>query len=232
MPRHELVVNLYSNGHQLNKRVRSEILDKCGVEGTIGVMGYQRMDIQCTEKNFEPILMSHIGTMPEMQKFLKAEPPLERARLMKKLIELGRSSISCQDTYEHSDIQQSLVVVTYIEILMLRFDANKNGTLEEAEVEVAFPIYKPIIKNVAPEEGDANLMLGFKYLLQNGEVPKLDSILDKLRFLYWSRTYTFEPVKRGRLFDVFTVLRDFLTGSSGSAQGLPVIRAEDSCLTE
>lgn len=82
-------------------------------------------------------------------------------------------------------------IIHYLEYVYARFDATKNGALQVPEAKRAFPIFKPLLKDLAQEQIDSgtikesDLLAVFTYILKYKEQPSASSITNIYRWLTW-----------------------------------------------
>ena len=70
-------------------------------------------------------------------------------------------------------------VVQYIEMMMFRFDSNRDGFLTTAESKQALPLLREQLKEVSGLDSDKNLFAVLTYFLKHGEPPST------LQFIFW-----------------------------------------------
>jgi len=82
-------------------------------------------------------------------------------------------------------------IIHYLEFVYGRFDATKNGALQVPEAKRAFPIFKPLLKDLAQEQIDSGtikeseLLAVFTYILKYKEQPSASSVTNIYRWLTW-----------------------------------------------
>lgn len=102
----------------------------------------------------------------------------------------GLGSINQESVYI-SDMIYYPFVIHYLEYVFARFDSTKNGALQVFEARRAFPIFKPLLKDLAQDQIDSgtikesDLLAVFTYILKYKEQPSGSSITNIVRWLRW-----------------------------------------------
>lgn len=102
----------------------------------------------------------------------------------------GYEGASRESVY-FSDMLYYPFIVHYLEYVYARFDATKNGALQVPEAKRAFPIFEPLLKDLAKEQIDSgtikesDLLAVFTYILKYKEQPSASSITNIYRWLTW-----------------------------------------------
>lgn len=93
---------------------------------------------------------------------------------------------SPQDAWFGSSESQAVVMMFYyIEALYLRYDTNRDGVLNRAEAELAFPVFENTLSEISGmETSDAKLKSVFFYLLSHG-APPVDAGMGRWR-KFWN----------------------------------------------
>lgn len=96
-----------------------------------------------------------------------------------------------QESVYISDILYYPFVVNYLEYVFARFDTTKNGAIQVFEARRAFPVFKPLLRDLAKEQLDSgsikesDLLAVFTYILKYKEQPSGSNIGDIARWLWW-----------------------------------------------
>ncbi len=96
-----------------------------------------------------------------------------------------------QESVYFSDILYYPFVIHYLEYVFARFDSTKNGALQVFEARKAFPVFQPLLKDLAKEQLDSgtikesDLLAVFTYILKYKEQPSSSSLVSIARWLRW-----------------------------------------------
>jgi hypothetical protein len=96
-----------------------------------------------------------------------------------------------QESVYISDMLYYPFIVHYLEFVYARFDVTKNAALQVPEAKRAFPIFKPLLKDLAQDQIDSgtikesDLFAVFTYILKYKEQPSASTIGAILRWLTW-----------------------------------------------
>lgn len=115
-------------------------------------------------------------------------------------------------------------VVQYTELLYSRFDYTKNGYLQSFEAKKAFPIFRPLLKEVADGAvADDELLALFTYILRYKEQPSLGSFVKWLLWKNNEKKWEKEVwVGRTDIAQILGFIADKAKG--GDSGGAPVCR--------
>lgn len=216
----DLLLNNYTYGTVLFGKIYEElaVTEKCEIAGSKDVLNEVRLDRDCVERNQSKVFLKYMESLPTLKLYLSLLEPEKRELYFKTLLRISHSKLACQDSYETSTIQQMVVVLSYLESMMTRFDKNENGLLDLAEAVDAFPLFKTMIGGLtAPGTSDANLLRGFLYLVEYQSLPQVGSFWGKGKFFIdrsWNQLIqSFESPDREKLLNIFAIVFDRLATS-------------------
>lgn len=98
---------------------------------------------------------------------------------------------SNQESVSISEMLYYPFIIHYLEYVYARFDSAKNAALQAHEAKRAFPVFKPLLKELAQEQIDSgtikesDLLAVFTYILKYKEQPNSSSITAIYRWLTW-----------------------------------------------
>jgi hypothetical protein len=234
----ELLSSLYSSGFIVHSKVRARLIELCGIPGSSDILGYTRYEKDCFHKHVQDIVMDNIDHMREMKEYLGRMNKRSRDSFFKILFNLSWSRLTCHDSIEHVTSQQMVVIMSYIETLILRFDKNGDGKLNRIEASSSFSVFRRFIDQFIKGDdiSEKNKLRGYLYLLSEGELPEVDGWWDGLTFIIgraWNENFgDFEPVTRYKLLKVFGLILGSINAGPNGGVGDPVFTQNDLCLSD
>ncbi len=136
-----------------------------------------KLDRNCVLENLPATFDAHLGSMPDLQQFLRVAPlPIRQAHARTLLETAFSPKNSVTPWVEYSEFTTLAVVMHYAEAVMTRFDADRDGTLSNPEIDPAAEIFMGFIKKFAKDKMNQNLSDrqakgAFYYILTNREMP-------------------------------------------------------------
>ncbi|MCB0351271.1 MAG: hypothetical protein KDD38_08820, partial [Bdellovibrionales bacterium] len=107
---------------------------------------------------------------------------------IKNMERTNRKDGPTSDPILHSDIDETFVMLQYIEVIMLRFDEDRSGDLNIKEALKAFKHFKNVIGDMLGLDSrteSEEIEALFTYMLKYGDAPSLDDPLARMRFQNW-----------------------------------------------
>lgn len=158
---------------------------------------FNRLEATCFKDHFfESICTTYRDNFPRLFEYLGADPNVgceqnfnseHNMAYMNASAEAARTCHIYPDNnqeiyYSESDIMSILTAMMHIETTITRWDKNLNNTMDPADVNDAFSIYKPAIagmlpdavKKLPPKLQDTLTKVVFQYLVKFEDTPKLE----------------------------------------------------------
>lgn len=146
------------------------------------------VDVKCFRAHYRQLFSQSYSNMPKMVSYLSGLKEKDWKKVLAGLEKTQRSEGPVDTPIANGDIYEIGVLFQYIEIVMLRFDADQNGVLDLNEGLTAFPVFQTIIAsilNVDPVDDVKEVRALFTYMLRYGEPPNPGKPLTLLRYLNW-----------------------------------------------
>jgi hypothetical protein len=125
-----------------------------------------------------------MNNMPEFIQFKNTLNRTEFDRVMVNLLKAAGYIPVPSGLAKVGDISLYPHVTQYVETVMQRFDADRDGYMETYEALRAYPVYENILKQVSKDLKDRKMLQGaFTWFLKHGRPP--ETIVEKIRFLVW-----------------------------------------------
>ncbi|MGE4132206.1 MAG: hypothetical protein AB7F86_11250 [Bdellovibrionales bacterium] len=214
----ELLSLLYSGGRMAGKLY--EELAKVSSKGPLDLHGTPTLDRTKVKENLARVLREQATNLPGLVDFLSRSKPEIAQDMADKILAAAFSPRnSLQDWVEMNELSIVAVVFHYIEAVMVRYDKNGDGILDNDEIRRAIPVFTGFIQKFAKESmkmdlSDSRAEGVFLYLLAYKTIPTTQ-ILNKLSVWWLSsdRDYGFDVGCKCWLFewDGFRVPLDFNT---------------------
>jgi hypothetical protein len=184
------------------KEIHTEIALKCKSPRS------QTIPYECFLKAFAMNTNRYWQGIPNFQRIVGALPVAEKISLLKDIDQFLRRERS-GDSFTETDIRSLLQVTYYIELLLYRFDFNKDGYIDQNEAKKGFPLFRSFIAKKAEELGRSDPNEHFKiftYILAKQKVPA--TFFEKLDYLNWKADSPF-AVDRLGVIRIFSTLLSF-----------------------
>lgn len=155
-------------------------LGKICRQGLVDFRNQPKLERACVENHLAQVLIGNMGFAPDLRKWLLSQT-LERQRAYTDL--LLRAAFSNQNSdslwLEKSELSTISVVILYSESILTRFDEDRDGSLNNAEVLMAFPVFREFINSLAKNllKEDEDLPVGrvraiYEFILHYRKAPE------------------------------------------------------------
>jgi hypothetical protein len=169
------------------------------------------VDVNCFRRDFRQksdLVLSH---MPIHQDFAKKMSDKSWQRYIRNLEIINRTEGDAPTPISRSSIYESFVLLQYIEVLMLRFDADRDGQLSLGEALNLLGLFKNTIASALgldPIKDKAEIEVIFTYLLHYGELPNAQDPLSAVRYENWKlkRDHWELGIDRGAILQIISAL--------------------------
>lgn len=171
----ELFSFLFSGG-QMAKDFYAALAERCA-KGPLDLYKREMLLRSCVVEQLPDVFDRFLVSMPDLQQFLRIAPAQVRHSFVRTLLETAFSPKFSQTQWvEFNELTTLAVVLHYSEAVMTRYDANHDGSLNNAEIDQAAEVFMGFIKKFAKEKMDQNLSDkqargAFYYILTNKEMP-------------------------------------------------------------
>lgn len=206
--------NVTKGCYKYNQQIEIRSRDKKNEARTKRDVTYVKQD--CFRQNWIKLGTGIWGSIPGLADyFSRLTPPNKTAffnRLDKFLRKdrLARERPGIKD-FTISDTRAFILMPYYVELLFARFDSNRDGLLENAEAERAYPVVQPFLSLKAAEKGktdpkDHHAL--FMYLLANRTLPSSSDWGSAIGYI-WRRYVAGDEafkVDRGQVVEIFEKL--------------------------
>jgi len=200
----ELLAFLYS-GSKASTDIYFRLLEVCRHGGGLDQNGDPKVDRSCVSQRLSGLILDYGLNMPGLHEFMRQAPVAERDLLVKNLIDSSFSPKNSDTLWvERNEVSIMAVVMHYMEAVLTRFDANRDGALNNKEIEKAVPVFAGFIQSFAKEKLKKDLSVKqasdvFIYILAYKQIPSSWNM-----FWFWS-TPTMN-LNRAELSTVFRVI--------------------------
>ncbi len=169
------------------------------------------VDVNCFRKDFQAKADTMLAHMPIHLKYAKKMSDKSWQKYIRNLEIVNRKEGDAPTPMSRSAIYESFVLLGYIEVLMLRFDVDRDGQLNLQE---SLSLLKLLAGTVAsklgldPERDQPELESLFTYLLHYGELPSADDPLSAVRYENWKlkRDHWELGIDRAAILQIIAIL--------------------------
>ncbi len=120
--------------------------------------GEATLDRECVKQKLPDLIKEYAGNLPGLKQYLHSAPASEREMLVKNLLDAAFSPKHSQIPWvERNELSIIAVVLHYLEAVVIRFDANRNGVLSGEELRSAAPLFSGFIQRYAKDHKQKDL---------------------------------------------------------------------------
>ena len=180
----ELLINNRSYGTFLFRKVYQDLMDRgAAVPGGFDVLGEPRLETGIVREHLQEAMTPVLDGLPFLKRFLLRLSEEERSSYFQGLLEMSTSALNCRESFESSTIQQMIVVMSYMELIMTRFDKDADNKLSEFEIEDSFTNFRGVVSLLSPPgTTEFQMKEGFMYMLTKGELPSPSGFWSRVGF--------------------------------------------------
>ncbi|MCX7978374.1 MAG: hypothetical protein N2578_05165 [Bdellovibrionaceae bacterium] len=209
----EYVSMLVVGGLISGRTLRSEIeASGCVVLGAKDVFDLPLFEEKCFSRALRSKFGVIFSNLPSFSKWVQGLNEANWNDFFRALLSTSKTDPDLRGLIEHGDIRTMVMVIHYIENLMVKFDADQNGSLNTREVRTAAPYFLPFLKSRVDVRSDTVLTEAFVYLVMKSEKPDFWSLLSYQveRFSDWMGLTGKEIADRAQMARVLQVLKSEL----------------------
>lgn len=172
----ELLAFLYS-GSRMNQDVVKSLRKVCPEVGPLDQYGNPTLSRSCVSQHVVWSLTDYSENLPALREFVKRLTPTQQVQLGEIWLAMAYSQTNSDPQWiESAELCTVNVINHYIETILLRFDKNENGHLENHEVSVAAPIFYGLIDYMTQilkmgELWEWQKTPALKYILVEKDIP-------------------------------------------------------------
>jgi hypothetical protein len=203
----ELFSFLFSSG-KVSNDIMEDLRKNCPT-GSEDAHGNVEIEPQCFRARFGSQFATMWDHMPGMVAYYKKLSPANQQAFIRSLEAIGRRVGATESQpVDHFEVEVIVTVLHYVEALFLKNDINRNGTIDLAEAQSAFTLFRSILLQHPAVQAnhlteDADLRAIFTYLVgHNGDVP------DTAAFIWWRYVASWSDIHadRGNIINIFANL--------------------------
>jgi hypothetical protein len=173
------LLTMVFSGLEVNKQAEDQMGVQCLVPNAneltppekIESSPSDKMNIDCVVRFYWDHYQEVFSNLPEMTRFLKTLTPIQFHDFMFRMIKATGWKETPARIAFRADTSLLPHIMQYLEAVVLRYDADKNGILDDNEAEVALPVYAGLIRKFSGTAAYVANKAAFLYMLKNGKVP-------------------------------------------------------------
>jgi hypothetical protein len=182
------LVGAISSGLRLNSDLEKELQTQCSKGESIWGND-SSVSIVCAKKAYWKTMPKIMTSSPEFVKWMGTRQYDEWDYYSGNVFKAAGYVPSSTLKAKVSDLSLSAHVIQYIELMLARFNKSKNGTLSTSDAIRAFPLFKPILEDLAKDQiksgtiKESELIDLFAFIVKYGRAPT--SLKDKVVFMFF-----------------------------------------------
>ncbi|MGZ3801046.1 MAG: hypothetical protein ACXVCR_02600 [Bdellovibrio sp.] len=180
------LVSMILSGIRIDSMFRNELVHICLHNRGI-VSNRETVSLKCLKDVYKDSIPTIMVATPEYVKFVKTMNKDAWGHYFNNLIKAAGYVSNESNTATVEDISLVPHVIQYIEMILARFDKNKDGIISTSDAIRAYPSFKGILMDLAAEQlkdgsiKEEELLDVFTYILRYGAPP--ESWKDKIKFV-------------------------------------------------
>jgi len=214
---------IFSSSRQ-NSRIMAEALEgptPCPIVAWNVPLKLRMYNVQCFRDRLAANFNDLYVNMPRLRDELDHMTAADRATWNHTLEYASKTTGYNEDPVTEFDVSSYAGLPHYAEAIMLRFDANKDGSLDRSEVlNGVFPVFKRELSTLSKIKIDFVNKAVLLYLMQTGKQPSIGDLLG------WALSFGFLKefnARRIRVYQVFAALSPPIPGDATSPNPPPGI---------
>ena len=197
-------VNNVIHAFGINNTVHNELKKYCAIIDP----DKESIDVQCFREHFLHVIFNELKYQVYYSKLYDYLQEAGASSLRKYLINLelySRINPDPKVPLTKEDLSRILVILTNIETAYIRFDVNKDSILQRSELDIAFKVFKNLVKDVAGlgNEDSALYESIFFYLIKHMEVPSATKLM-------WFHVFANKDKITSTRLNISAILRNFI----------------------
>lgn len=164
------------------KMIRVDVQANCS-HGPLDPAGFPRIDEKCWKARFRKGYPKFFSTLPAWPKMVGNWNDGSWDAFLDDLERASRKATNPDGPLAGSEMDRTVSIHQFIEVLFARFDADQDGQLTMQESDQAFFLFKKLLKEASGFSDDSEVRALFFYLLAHGHPP--ETWLEKLKWLSW-----------------------------------------------
>jgi len=165
------------SGGRMSELIYDQAKGSCG-RPIKDFLGKVRLDIDCMRRYFENNFSSVFSNLPGMVDHVQRLKTDSKRwnQFIRDLEDVSRSGGYGPGTIEIAELQNLGPALHYVESLMINYDLNENGVLDEPEIWKIFPVFRQYIRELGEGAAETKRIQEsvFAYLIVNGRPPAQD----------------------------------------------------------
>lgn len=185
-------------------KIEPELKEACPVK-TDPKNQEDSVELSCLLTSYPRLIEDHMTAVPKYRDFmLRVGPKVWGEAFISQVKSAGweppvTENFTGRELVGLGSVALVPAAIQYMEMIMARFDKDRNDWLETKEVVDAFPTFESIITDFAKDYIDRgildkdDMLAVFTYLVRYGEIP--GGLTDILKFVYWKGLGSKDPMK-------------------------------------
>ncbi len=171
------------SGSQMSRPAYEDLRENCR-NYEPDVFGLPMLDVQCYRQRFRTSFATYYKALPGWAQMVGSIPDDDYPGFREVLETAARATGYADTHFESKDLDKSTMLFQYIEALFTRFDKDRNGFFSVEESMAAYPLLRPILKELSGFTDEKELTTLFTYIVKYGESPD-SNIWTGLKYLWW-----------------------------------------------
>ena len=220
------LVGQMMSGLKINSLMKKDVVDRC-LSRHAKVDLYTTVSEKCLREVYNDRVDNYFRSSPEFLKFFSASSREDFSEYFGNLMKAAGHFPNAAGTVRLSDADMFPHAIQYLEMMIARFDLDRNGILNVDEAKSAFPSFRGILVELTKDQSlikEKDLLALFTYIMHYGRPP--EGVKDYLlKYIPWKRNPESWTVSADRL--QFAGILGFIADSAEKAQAKKVLLSRE-----
>lgn len=207
----EYISLIFSSGLATTPVLRNIMLENNCALPMKDVFGHPWLKEDCFKLQLKKNFYKIFDNMPSMSRFITGLNNQQWDSVYQSLMNSSRNDPRTVGRIESSDIRTLVTIIHYIESLMIVYDRNHDQFLDVQEIDFAAIRFFPFFKKLKKIDDEAQIKMGFRFLLVYGRVPTDWEYVQFSAGQKWDNLFGNDlKISRFQIFKVFDGIKDML----------------------
>lgn len=178
------LLRLILSGQKSQSRINPILEKECESVRDLEKRSKDRISLACFLNSYRTHYKQYLSHLPELVRYLETLNGAQMEEFFLRFLKATGAEGLDSGTVKYGDLGLEPHILQYAEVLMERFDLNRDGMLDRDEALGAYPVFRETLLKFSPGTSERLLRPAFTYLLKFGKTP--ESFREKAWFLtFW-----------------------------------------------
>jgi hypothetical protein len=178
------LLRLILSGQKSQSLIQPVLEKECASVRDLEKRSKDRISLSCFLKSYRTHYKQYLSHLPDLVRYLDSLTGEQREDFFLRFLKATGAEALESGTVKYGDLGLEPHILQYAEVLMERFDLNRDGMLDRDEALGAYPVFRETLLKFSPGTSERLLRPAFTYLIKFGKTP--ETFREKAWFLtFW-----------------------------------------------